>query len=283
MITMLKFWRKSKISSYFITGTGRCGTMLISKLLSLGNNTRCEHEHSIRYSKVKPAYLTGDMKSLYKEIDTIIEPLVKNYNRKGLIWGESSGLLYLAFEELYRRYGQQVRFILLTRRPDAFVRSALARGFFDPNHPYALEHLRARPTTEIGQKWETTSSFEKCLWYWDLVNGIVYDFFLTLPKELWKIQPIEKFNVSACQQLYGFLGIEGFEEKRGEIEELLSFRINATPGLEDGRHLNPWSTPMTVGDISTWELNQRDIYEKWTKRLVGIFYPQNLQGNTLDG
>ena len=249
--------------------------MLVSRLLSLGQNTHCDHECSIQYSKMKPAYLTGDMGHLYEEIDAIIEPRTTSHNRKGRIYGESSGLLYLAFDELYRRYGKEARFILLTRRPDTFVRSALARGFFDPDHAHCLEHLRPHPTTEIGKRWETANPFEKCLWYWDFVNGLVYDFFLTLPEGLWKIQPIETFDISACQQFYRFLEIEGFEKKREPIKNLLSVRINGTPGLGDDRQRNPWSVPMMVGDRSTWDTNQQEAYDRWTKRLFGILYPES--------
>jgi hypothetical protein len=271
MFGSIEFLRPSKIRCYFITGTGRCGTMLVSKLLSIGKNTHCDHENSICYRKMTPAYLTGNMGSLYEEIETIIEPLVKSHNRRGLSYGESSGLMYLAFKKLYRRYGKKARFILLTRHPEGFVESALARGFFDPTHPYALEHLRARPATEIGQRWETTSPFEKCFWYWNLVNSMIYDFFCTLPNELWKVQPIEKLDVTACQELYNFLQIEGFDEKA--VKKLLSKRINATPGKGNNEHVNPMSKIISIGERSTWNVSQQLAYSRWAQPLMQILYP----------
>jgi len=249
--------------------------MLTAKLLSLGQNTHCYHENSMQYHKLAPAYLNNNLNSLYSEIDKIIAPTVKKHNRKGQSYGESSGLLYLAFEELYRRYREQARFILLIRHPKDFVRSALARGFFNPAHPHPLEHLKARPSTEIGRNWDEITPFEKCLWYWNLVNGMIYDFFQTLPVDLWRIQPIETFDKSTCQQFYEFLYIDGFNEKEAEIGQLLSTRVNATPGEGDDRHLNPWSIPMTMGEISSWSSEQREIYEKWTNRLFDVLYPTN--------
>ena len=278
MFNLLKFRKPPKINCFFVTGTGRCGTMLVSTLLSLGDNVHCNHERSSLYQIIKDAYLTGNMSPLFKEIDASIRPMVKSYNRKSITYGESSGLLYLALKELHRRYGDDVRFILLIRKPDAFVRSALARGFFNPEHPHALEHLRALPTTEIGQNWATTTPFEKCLWYWDLVNGMVFDFFQTLPSEMWRIQPIETFDISSCGHLYEFLEIAGFDEKKQQIQEILSTRINATPNLGDDRHLNPWSLPMTTGEMSTWNSDELEIYERWTKRLLPILYPVSNNG-----
>jgi len=264
-----------KVGCYFLTGTGRCGTMLISKILDLGKNTRCYHEHSIKYDKMKSSYLSNDYKSLYEEIDTVINPLVSELNQKKMSYGESSGLIYLAFEELYRRYGKKARFLLLTRHPEGFVQSALARGFFDPDHPYPLEHVRARPSSEIGSRWDEISPFEKCLWYWYFVNSMIYNLFLKMPEKLWKIQPIETLDIISCKNLYKFMAIEGFEDRKKEIQELLSVRINASPGLGDNSSLNPWSVQMSLGDISTWEPDQKQIYEKWTTHLRKLLYPKD--------
>ncbi len=250
--------------------------MLVAKLVSLGSNTHCDHENSVKYVKVKPAYLTGHLEPLYEEIDTVIHPLVESYNKGGRIYGESSGLMYLAFEELYHRYGQNARFILLTRHPKDFVGSALARGFFSPDHPYPLEHIRARPDTELGRRWECTSAFEKCLWYWSLVNGMILRLFRTMPDELWKVLPVENLDLSASRRLYELLQIEGFDEDA--VEQLLSTRINATPGVGDERNLNPWSVPMTVGDHTVWDRKQQEAYQRWIAPVIGLFYAESEEG-----
>jgi hypothetical protein len=272
MIGAFRFLRPLNIRCYFITGTGRCGTMLVSKLLSLGRNTQCDHEKSIIYTKIKQAYLTGEMEPLHEEIGTVIEPLVKSHNRKGMIYGECSGLMYLVFEELYRRYGKRARFVLLVRHPEEFVRSALARGFFDPQHPHALEHLRARPDTDMGKRWETASPFEKCLWYWNLVNGMLYNFFCCLPDNLWKIQQIEKLDVESSRELFEFLQVDGFNEK--DVQEMLSVRINATPVAGHEGDVNPWSSSVNLGSRSSWDQTKLSAYEKWAKPLSEIFYPE---------
>jgi hypothetical protein len=271
MFSSITFWKKSAVRCYFITGTGRCGTLLMSKLLSLGSNTRCDHERSIKYDKMKGAYLTGDRGDLHREIDTVIQPQVKLFNRRGKSYGESSGLMYLAFDELYRRYKGKAKFVLLTRDPAEFVRSALARGFFDGDHPNPVEHIRAKDNTDIGQRWEQISPFEKCLWYWNVVNMLIYDFFRTLPRELWKIQPIEQLDTKACYELYEFLHIKGFNERA--VDELLSKRINATPGRGDERYLNPYATGLRVGEWPTWSPDQKSAYGKWINPIVGNFYP----------
>ena len=52
--------------------------------------------------------------------------------------------------ELARQFGARVRLALIVRRPDTFVGSALARGFFDPSHPTPCEHVRPSPASAVG-------------------------------------------------------------------------------------------------------------------------------------
>ena len=60
--------RAPDVAAYFITATGRCGTMLLSQALSSqGTNTRCNHEHSIPTLTMKDAFHTGDYTRLHDE------------------------------------------------------------------------------------------------------------------------------------------------------------------------------------------------------------------------
>ncbi|MGK7346167.1 MAG: hypothetical protein ACNS63_10220 [Candidatus Nitrospinota bacterium M3_3B_026] len=152
--------------AYFVTGTGRCGTMLLSRLLSFGENTRCVHERSVRTDLMKEAYHAGSMSLFHKEVGRSTRPLVEESNANGLSYGECSGHLYFLFPEIFREFGgDRVKFVLLVRRPDTFVASALARGFFDDTHPHGLEHVRPPKASEIGRAWDSMTPFDKCLWY----------------------------------------------------------------------------------------------------------------------
>jgi hypothetical protein len=262
-----------KIRCYFVTGTGRCGTMLLYKLLNIGTNTLCHHEASIKYTKLNHAYQTKNVRKLIEDIDTQIKPLVKKQNRKGHSYGEVSGLLYLCLKELYLRYGNRTRFILLVRHPVEFVRSALSRGFFDDSHPHSLEHIRATDTTDIGRRWLTATPFEKCLWYWNEVNRLVYDFFLDIPKEIWRIQLMENISVETVSEIYDFLNIKGFNESA--IRDLLGIKVNASPGRGDIGNLNPWARPVTLGRENTWSDEQHNIYARWTKPMLELLYGEN--------
>ncbi len=267
----------SRVSCYFITGTGRCGTMLLSKVLSCGYNTHCNHEHSVPTLTMKDAYFHGDYNQLNEVSVRTIENLVSEYGRAGKSYGECSSHLFPVIPALHDRFGSSTRFVLLVRRPDAFVRSALARGFFDPSHPKPCEHVRPNPATEIGAQWTELTPFDKCLWYWNMVNSAVLDTFDRLPAGLAQVVRMEDLNLSKIDECFSFFGIDGFTANGDQIRELMGIRINASPGQGDDRSLNPWSQEISLPGIETWTTTQRDALVHWAGPLARKLYPEWMQ------
>src|SRR5207244_491664 len=105
-------------------------------------NTHCNHEHSIPTLMMKDAYHSGEYTALNEASLSTIESLVAENSMAGKSYGECSSHLFLLLPTLYRKFGASARFGLVVRRPDSFVASALARGFFDPSHSKPCEHLR---------------------------------------------------------------------------------------------------------------------------------------------
>lgn len=261
------------IGAYFITGTGRCGTMLLSQVLSQGANTHCNHEHSVPTLAMKDGFYTGDYTVLHQESLRTLGGLIAEHGAAGRSYGECSSHLFPMVPELARQLGSRVRLALIVRRPDTFVGSALARGFFDPGHPKPCEHVRPAPTTEVGARWLELSPFEKNLWYWNLVNGTVLDAFATLPAEQTTIIRMEEVEIDEVARLFGFFGISGFEAERPAIEARLGVRVNASPGQGDDRALNPWSQEIAVTDISSWTPAQREALLRLAGPLARLLYP----------
>ena len=263
------------ICCFFATGPGRCGTLLLSKVLDCSDVVLCNHEHSINTRLLKRSFHKKKPDLLVKDTKSILYPTIRECNNSGKIYGESSGHLYPLFLELCRRYEFSARFILLTRNPESFIRSALARGFFSPDHPQGLEHVIPPRDTEIGSRWKVTTPFEKCAWYWAMVIGMVYSFFLTIPSSLYKIVRIEDMNIELVEELYDFLMIPDFIKKRPTIEKLLSERHNASPGQGDERFLNPFSKKIILGPKSTWNADQLSALKKHTEPMSNILYDNN--------
>jgi hypothetical protein len=260
------------IDCYVVTGTGRCGTMLVQRLLALSAATHCVHEQSVRYAKLVDAYHADTPATLYGELDDPFGVRVADARTLGRSFGEASALMFLCIGELARRYGPHVRFVLLTRRAEDFVRSAMARGFFVPTHPHALEHVRPRRDTELGRRWAGASTVEKCLWYWQLVNGTVLSAFERLPPSQCLVQRIEDVDLDACRRLYDFLALPDFESIRPQAMAMLQRRINGTPAGGDAEDANPWSTAATLDGPDTWPALDRQAYRTWASPLMERLY-----------
>ncbi|TAN56411.1 MAG: hypothetical protein EPN20_18805 [Magnetospirillum sp.] len=268
-----RFFRRPRdVSCYFLTGTGRCGTMLLSRILSAGSDSHCNHEHSITTSKMKEAYYTGDFIELNKEVEAVIAPVVKKHNDGGRSYGECSGHLYFVLEEIYRVFGMSTRFALITRRPDEFVRSALARGFFDSSHPHGLEHLRPNPADPVGAKWAEMSPVEKCLWYWTFVNETTLATFRGFDPGISRVVRMEDITVDLCRDLYQFFGIDGFNVAK--VADLLEVRINASPGIAASAELNPWSQNITLPPASQWPESYRLAARRYLGPTALDLYPE---------
>jgi|19_taG_2_1085344.scaffolds.fasta_scaffold00724_10 hypothetical protein len=259
------------LKPYFITGTGRCGTMLLSRLFSLGENSHCDHESHFRHQSLLHYYRgNGEMTSFREDIEHSLIPTLKEHGRNGKNYGVSSGHLYFAIPELVQRFGTSAKFILLIRKPEAFVQSALARGFFNPSHPHACMQLYPHPRDEIYPHWATTTPFERCLWYWELVNSFVLNEFQKLPDSQVHIVRIEDLNAEKAMDLCNFIGATDILEDR--VKELLSYRINATPDAGDKIEVNPYSHQLSkiksIPDLSC----QHKLLHQYTASLFDEIY-----------
>ena len=265
------------VNCYFITGTGRSGTMLLSEVLSCSSNTHCNHEHSVQTLVMKNAYYRGDYTQLNDESVRTIDGLVAEYSRNGKSYGECSAHIFPIIPALQRRYGASARFALMVRRPDSFVGSALARGFFDPSHPNPCEHVRPSPKTEVGRQWDVLTPFDKCLWYWNTVNTTVLNTFRQLPAGTTRVIRMEDVDLPEVERLFEFFGLADFQDCHDEVRGLIGTRINASPGQGDDRSLNPWSREISVADSEGWTSLQRDAMLQWAGALARVLYPDWMQ------
>lgn len=255
---------------FLLTGTGRCGTMLLAKLLSEADDAVCQHEACFRHQSMVDFCVRGDLRGYQTDIQAQLMPKIAAEKKAGRIYGVSSGHAYFALDQLYEQFGSRARFVLVVREPSEFVRSALARGFFDPTHPNRLEQTPPPPDDPIAPRWAQASPLEKCLWYWRLVNGHVLSVFGHLPQQVCRAVRMEDLSTEVVMNLRDFMGIRGLPQ--GLISQGLSRRVNISPRGGANEHVNPYSQPITLPTLDQWTPEQIELLRRYTEPLRTQLY-----------
>ncbi len=260
---------------YFITGTGRCGTMLLARLLDRAANGVCEHEAVFRHESMVACHARGDWSHYERDIAGPLARRLAELRGSGLILGISSGHCHFAIPRLYERLGAAARFVLVIRKPEDFTRSALARGMFDASHPNYCDQIVPHADEPMARRWERASPLERCLWYWTLVNEHVLASFAVMPESCWRVVRMEDFSPGVLCDLAAFVGLRGISVELAE--EVLSSGVNITPGSRSGE-VNPNSLPATLGPLDTWTDDEVRLLDLYCGRLRSQWYDALDQG-----
>ena len=215
-------------------------------------------------------YKKGDTSGFESDLQNNFEPQRHKLEKKGKKLGVSSGHLYFAIPRLWEFYGPKSRFILLVRKPEEFVRSAMARGFFDTEHPNYCNQLSPAFSEPISSSWKTISVLERNLWYWVLVNKFVLKEFEKIPQQYWRIVKIEELSLDLVLDIRKFIGSD--EVDQDEIIKLLNTRINSSPEQPGNIEPNPLSRPVTMPALSEWDEHQKKLLTEYTSDLVNNLY-----------
>lgn len=211
-----------------ITGTGRCGTATLARMLG------GHHEFRVQYILEK-YFLSGDpfsypFQSMEKRIGVILD-LHQGIDRRAFI---DSSNLYIHFIDAMYALDPSMRTILLVRNGKDFVRSALSRRWHEHKQVGAVPPY----DDPYFPKWNSLTPFEKNAWIWVYRNNKALEGLKSVlegNKMIIRIEDIGKEDT--LNKLEAFSGIE--LKKR----ELASERVNANP-LFDLPPKEDWSDIM---------------------------------------
>lgn len=257
---------------FFITGTGRCGTMLLARLLNRAANGICEHNAVFRHDSMVEFHARETPAAYEHDIRNALMLRLERERIVGLIYGIASGYCHFALPRLFDRLGDAARYVLILRKPEEFARSALARGFFDPEHPNYCEQIQPHPAEAIAHRWQDATPLEKCLWYWALVNGKALANMEMLPSHLCRVIRMEDFSVEILCDLARFLGLTGIT--KAMVTETLALGVNISPGSERSGEVNPYSLSRKLGPVETWTDQQIVLLEHYCGKLRSEWYGQ---------
>ncbi|TNE91694.1 MAG: hypothetical protein EP330_04370 [Deltaproteobacteria bacterium] len=229
---------RAQVRPVFVLSPGRSGTMTLSALFDLVPEVHAEHEPSP--ALVAASYLawTQDAQPRAFWKDTIHQArdvAIFRAHRRGRVWFESNNRLTFLAEPLLAAY-PRARFVLLTRKPEGFVASAMAREYYQ-GHPWDFARVRPRPQDPEFAGWNALPPLDKCAWLWARTVSHGLDLAERLGPEVVHVLDSEDLfsgNRDALDGLFRF--VTGKPAPAG-VEAVLGARLNAQKerGARKGR------------------------------------------------
>lgn len=204
--------------NFYFLSTGRCGTRFFSQVLDTASNAVVFHQPKPRmvkegfnviskYVKDKELFKSLDV-SNYSALEKKLHIRSKYSNKE--VYGETLSHMFPFGYMLYKQLDSKVRLVHLIRDPVTCGRSILKaeRGG-------KLKILRS-PNFIKGK-----TITRKIANLWNNINGMVkYQFELINRPDICKVFRLEDISLETIQELFEFLELKGFSEKR--ISELMN-------------------------------------------------------------
>jgi len=212
----------------FVLSTGRCGTGLITKLLSQSPLLRVEHNPKPELEYVSSVIHRDNIDKDALEIAVLsarFDLFFLDTFRRGKIYVETNNRISF-FAPGLAHLLPNAKFIHLVRNPADFVRSGMRRGYYQEG---VVQHQRLDGSNY--PHWNAFSRLEKVTWEWNEINRKIEDFkskiendrALTINSESLYEDP------ATTSKVYDFLAIENpFLSQSGSrrLAKILSKPVN---------------------------------------------------------
>jgi len=215
----------------FVLSTGRTGTQTLSALLDLVGNVFAYHEPRPKlYGLSELSYRYSDdshMHEVLREAFLVARRELMDYSLhcgKGYV-ETSPQATFLA--PVILEAVPSVRFIHLMRDPRYVVRSAMRRGWYQGDEVDRAV-ITPRPDSELSQRWECYTAFQKNLWLWAETNRWIHRFSSGLPPErrlLVHSEHVFTAREETMERLFAF--VRSPTPPRRRIMRLLEKKLNA--------------------------------------------------------
>ena len=224
---------RAEARACFVLSTGRTGTMTLTALLEASPVVEAHHEPEPRL--IASSYLAwrdrwADGPFWKQALAVARDPLVLAAHKRGKIYFESNNRMTLLAPVLAELYPQS-RFLLVSRQPEPFVRSAMRRGYYQ-GHPW--DHARMRPRSDEpgADRWDELPPEEQCVWLWHETNSYGMDFLESVgPSRGMLLHAEDLFagNLDRLGEVMRFVGVDKEPAER-RLRAILEGRLNQQKG-----------------------------------------------------
>jgi hypothetical protein len=234
------------------TGTGRCGTQFLARLLKLSPGVATRHDPNPfnatfhRYAKWfnLPIDPSGFLSIKRHELD---EDLVS-----AQLSVHSSAHMALSIEELYQHF--QCKVIMLYRHPADVVNSYLGKGYYAEEVVFATSQQapgyhavgsqphhffgRLLPRPDYLESWKKLTRVGKVAWMWATINYEMERQSTSINQTHLFTSRLEDFDYNRYTQLCAFLGIDCIQS--GAFQDLRQSRPNRL-STSDVHKVSDWT------------------------------------------
>jgi hypothetical protein len=213
--------------SAFVLSTGRCGTMLLARLLR--THPKIDSYHEATPKLVFPAKIAyelwkkGEAETCELAILSARYELVRDSFLRCKMYVETNNRLTFFAPQLAVAF-ERSKFIHLVRHPGAFVRSAIRRGYYARRGLWSEGRI---VPLDKELKWEQMSEIEKNGWLWNETNLFAERFKEDMPNDrVITIKSEDLYsNAQTIDKICDFLGMAPLS--KGRVEAILRRPINA--------------------------------------------------------
>ena len=216
-------------SPIFFLSTGRTGTKWFANLFKQQKQLITFHQavptlaiqNKFYYNILNDKTLSEKTKyEIGKEIFLAAreEYLLYSYKTQKNFLETNNDMLF--FAEVIAKLIPNSKFVHIYRHPGDFVRSGLARGWYQDN---IVEQKMIKPNIA---NWQQLNRIEKIAWLWNESNTFIENFKQKIDKNRIFELNFSSFSIQDIMQLANFIGIKLNEKK---INKLKNKKINTQP------------------------------------------------------
>ena len=219
----------SHVPVTFVASTGRVGSKTLTALWGLADHVQAEHEPLPRLVQVSgKAWQTPDDERWRDVVRAARDDLIADAYRRGRRYAETNNRLTSLAPAILASY-RGANGVMLWREPEAFVLSALRRGYYAGHH-WDFARYRPRPDDPAAAQWASWSNGLRAAWLWAATNSFVLDC-VEVAEERWTVIASERLfagDPDALDQAFAAVGAIGDRRPPPRsVDRVLSKRINA--------------------------------------------------------
>ncbi|MCF8241924.1 MAG: sulfotransferase [Melioribacteraceae bacterium] len=209
----------------FVLSTGRCGTHLLTKLLSRHQKLDVHHTPNpelVYYSNYAYENYNKKSETIEKVFDAARYEYIRDAFLLDLQFVETNNRITFFANQISNVY-PNAKFIHLVRNPLAFVKSGLNRSWYSGKS----DHDEGRITLK-SEDWEKYSTVQKIAWLWNATNVFIEDFKSSIDSE--KVITIRSEDLfsdyKVAVSIFNFLSQQSLRKK--EIEKIIGRPTNVS-------------------------------------------------------